>query len=1109
MCKSCGNPSHISDDDYVHLHVHSGYSLLDGHADFDVMMKHIKDIGQSAISLTDHGSMYGVMDFIKAANKYSIKPIIGMEGYLALASAQRQDKELDRKSYHLLMLAQNYTGYQNLMKLTTKAWNEGFYHRPRNDKEQLLTHSDGLIVSSGCLGAELPSMILRGATDQELSNTLNWWKEAFPNRFYLELQRRLTSVDQHQVNKKMVELSKIHNVPLIATTDAHYVMQGDAGIHDLKLCIQTGAYQSDEKRMKFDEDTYYLTETALMTEYFKEVPSAIINTRMIADMCNVEMPHEGYHLPIYPVPNGYNAETFLRMLCNIGVSWRYGSQANEEEVQKRLNYELDIINRMNFNAYFLLVWDLCEYARDADIWWNVRGSGAGSLVAYALGITGIDPLAHGLYFERFLNPDRISMPDIDLDFPDNRRDELVKYLVLKYGDDRVAGIITFGTMGARAAVKDVGRALHANKGIVDRFAALMPKNATIAEALQEDRIIEYMKQHPELYDVVNNASEIEGSPRHTSVHAAGFVVTPKAMDEYIPMTKLTKGQFVSAGLKLVTQFPMAWIDEMRLLKIDLLGLSTLSAMSEACRVIAERHGEELNIDNIPYKHTGDKDADARLDEAFALLGRGETAGVFQVENSGLTQMMRLLKPKLFDHIVAMISLYRPGPMGVDAHNTYVRRLHGEEETSYLHEKLEPILSETYGLIVYQEQIMRIASELFGYTPGEADQIRKAVSKKKLADMEKHEQTFLKNGPLNGIPEETARLIWAEIAYFANYGFNKAHASDYAKICMQTAFLKAQYPVEYMYALMTSYSDKPDKLAKLSASCQEMGLVVLSPSVNESHDNFTIISTVDSGGNKVEGVQFGFTQVKGCGSSQSAIILEARNEKIFNSFADFMERVNIRSINRNSMEAWIKVGVFDVFGDRDELLNALDKIRDYSASTWKSIGHVKQTGQMSLFGEESVQPILLSQFVDKRVERSTDRERLEWEKELLGMYITARPTDRYRQQFARRGAFEIAEIIGEEQGYSEYEGTKVTIAGEIKKLRVVTDRKGRKMAFLSVEDFHSSQKTIDITVFSSLYEKLDKLVTENSIILTSGKVDSSRGSINILADNIILADDLEN
>lgn len=1101
MCQKC---------DFVHLHVHTAYSLLDGAAQIDDLVQHVADIGQSAVAITDHAAMFGVVDFAQAAKNIGIKPIFGQEAYLAEDSLHRRDKVEDRKAYHLLLLAETNVGYKNLMKISSVAQTDGFYYRPRADWSLLEQYGEGIIATSGCLAAEVPHFILAG-NDGEAIRRIKRYQDVFSDRFYLEVQYRLKSVDQHRVNQWMLDYGKKHRIPVVATTDAHYVRQSDANKHDTLLCIQTGSQKYQEKRMRFDEDTYYITSAQVMSEYFSGYPEVLLNTVAVAERSNVNITQGEYHLPVYPVPDNHTAQSFLRELCENGLSWRYGDKASSQTVRERLEYELDVIHRMQFDIYFLVVWDICEFSRHVNIWWNVRGSGAGSIVAYVLGITSIDPLEHGLFFERFLNPGRISMPDIDMDFEDARRNEIINYIVWKYGDDKVAGIITFGTMSGKSAVRDVGRAMGVDQGLVDRLASRI-----VSHQGKSDPLPTYMTDDAELqslyannYDaktVWDEAVALQGYPRHASTHAAGFVITDKPIVEYVPLHRLTGTAFGDTPLRAVTQFPMETCEAMGLLKIDLLGLSTLTIMKRACEYIQARHGDEWLIENIPFRHTGDERLDGMLDDAFALIGRGDTAGIFQIEGPGLTGLMRYMRPKAFDNIVAAISLFRPGPMGVDAHNRYVRRLHDDEAVEYLHPKLEDVLGETYGLLVYQEQIIQIAAEMFDYEPGDADQIRKAVGKKKVDELAKHQQRFIEAGRKNGFDDSVAEEIWAMINYFAHYGFNKSHASDYAKICVQTAFLKAHYLIEYMAALLETYTGKPDKLGHYLDECRRLGIKVLPPDINYSDETFTIERCADGS----DAIRCGLSAIKYVGIEPTRMIIAARSGKPFADLGDLITRLDINKVNKRALESLMWTGAFSHFGGRFDLIRSLENLRKTAKGIWKSKKQ-QDSGSISMFEAFGMlvetPTIRLSDYVKETGEgEPSSRDLLDIEKELLGFYITARPTDAYRHVFRKTLTSSIYETTQGED-VDDYVGSHVNFGGEIVSMYTQLDRNSNEMAFLNIQDWYDTAGIVRVVVFSSVW-KLDDVRSAcfpGALIVVNGRIDRGMGKVSLIANKIVSVD----
>ncbi len=940
-------------DGFVHLHVHTEFSLLDGMSRIPHLVARAKELGQPAVAITDHGVMYGVIDFYRAAKAAGLKPIIGMEGYLARRSMRDRDPQEDGKPYHLLLLARDLTGYLNLMKIATAAQLEGFYYKPRVDKDFLAQHAKGLIATSGCMAAEIPRLLQEGK-EREAVEVIHWYRDVFgPDNFFLELQSH--SIDWlDRINRTLIEFSRKYNIPLLATNDVHYVRPEDARYHDVLLCVQTSNTLDAADRMRMSDDSYYLKSRAEMAALFGEVPDALDNTLLVAEMCDLDLDtyYQGYHLPHFPVPEGYTAETYLRALCEEGLRKRYGERADDPEVRARLEHELTIIHQMGFDAYFLIVWDICQYAKKRGIWWNVRGSGAGSIVAYSLGITSVDPLRYNLIFERFLNPERISMPDIDLDFPDDRRDEMIQYAVDKYGQENVAQIITFGTMGARAVIRDVGRAMGLPLEEVDRIAKLVPfgPKVKLADALENVPELREMWHNPagdvgqRYRELLDYALHLEGLARHASTHAAGVVISDKPLVNYTPLHRPTREGAAGA----MTQFDMRVLESLGMLKVDFLGLATLTIMRRASELIKERHGVDWHLGNIPLDDP----------KTYELLSSGEVTGVFQVESEGMRRTLRDMQPSKFEHVIALISLYRPGPM--EYIPTYIARMHGKEKVTYKHPALEPILAETYGIIVYQEQIMQIATQLAGYRPGEADMIRKAVGKKLKDKLLAHRKKFVEGCVANDIPREVAESIFDDIEFFARYGFNKSHATDYAKVTVQTAFLKAHFPVEYMAALLEVELDKQDKVTNFITEARRMGIEVLPPDINKSQLAFTIEELPEDDPRREElqqktrfpfpvppgsAIRFGLAAIKNVGVGPVEVILKAREEGgPFTSLEDFCSRVDLRKVNKKVLECLIKVGAFDAFGNRQQLLDAIDAMIGYSAARHEA----KDAGQFTIF-----------------------------------------------------------------------------------------------------------------------------------------------------------------
>ena len=1119
--------------EFVHLHVHTEFSLLDGQSRIKTLMQRAQALDMPAVGISDHGVMFGVIDFYRAAKAANIKPVIGMEAYLSPRGRKDKDPNLDKRPFHMLLFAQNDVGYQNLMKLASIAQLEGYYYRPRIDWEVMSQYSEGIIATSGCLAAEIPRLVEDGK-DDEAKQKIGQYLDVFgEDNFYLELQPH--KIDQLNIlNEWLWEYRKSNHttVQLYASNDVHYVYKEDADVHDTLLCIQTGAHKAEENRMKMSPaDSYYMKSASEMREEFLKhgmpdemITEAFANSLKIADMTDVHLDDTEYHLPIFPVPPEFNDDSaaYLRYLCDMGLKWRYPGREDDPVLRERLDYELGIVGGMGFNTYFLIVWDLCEFARDVDIWWNVRGSGAGSLVAYCLGITNIDPIQNSLLFERFLNPGRVSMPDIDLDYPDDRRAEMIAYTADKYGKDKVAAIITFGTMGAKAAVKDVGRALDVDSTKVNYATSLIPQEA------RQKKIAEYIELNPELQDlydkdrdikrVMDAAIQLQGMTRHASTHAAGVIIGDRPLYEYAPLHRITGTDPSGGSLEAVTQFPMETAESIGLLKVDFLGLSTLTILRKACDLINKHHGTHYTMDNIPYRHDNTshdltEDEVRMLDETFEMMGHGETIGVFQVESGGMQSMLRGMRPQRFQHVVAGISLYRPGPM--DFIPAFNRRLHGEEEIPYKHPKLVPILEETYAIITYQEQIMQIAGQLFDYELGEADLMRKAVSKKKAEALREHKAIFIERGPKNGVPADVAEAIFDEIEFFANYGFNKSHASDYAVITVQTAFLKCHYPAEFMTALLTVQFDNAEKVATFLEECRRLEIPVLPPHVNYSAVDFDIEPTDDG----KRGIRFGMGAIKNASVGALQHIIDERHNGQFTTLVDFCHRVDLSQVGKRTVESLIKVGALGDWGERDDLHYALEQIVGFSADYHKA----QNAGQMSLFGEATgIEETLQIPEVPQK-KKVTRRDQLRWEKDLMGLYVSGRPVDRHIAKFRAMGNLNIIAHMKDPET-SPKQDEQVKIAGEVVGLKKLTTKKNDQMAIMSFEDWHETAGVIEVVLFPRTWEEARQYVSdykgeraeangeeitedtrfeleEGDILVVMGKFDNSRDNVQVICDKV--------
>jgi DNA polymerase-3 subunit alpha len=1045
-----------------------------------------------AVAITDHGTMHGVMDFFNSASEAGVKPIIGLEAYLAARGMGERDARLDKKSFHLLLLAENQTGYHNLLKIATAAQLEGFYYYPRIDREFLAAHSEGLICTSGCMSAEVPRAIAESNL-AEARRRLDWYYEVFgADRFFIELQHHDIK-ELSAINKTLLDLGGRYNARCLATNDVHYIHQEDARLQDILLAIQTGCVLKDPSRMRMTDNSYYLRAPDEMAALFAEIPDALTNTLLVAERCSVDLKAKGYHLPVFPVPAGHTAETYLRHLCEEGLRQRYGKRADDRQVRERLEYEIKVIHSMGFEAYFLIVWDLCRYAREQGIWYNARGSAAGSSVAYALHITSVEPLAHGLIFERFLNPGRISMPDIDLDFQDDLRYKMLDYCVTKYGNDKVAQIITFGTLGARAAIRDVGRVMDIPLGEVDRVAKTIPnipgKPITILQALEEVAELKeiYAQSRGEkeyLRELVDTAAKMEGVVRNVGTHAAGVVIADQAIIEYLPLHRPT-GNVGDTPIKTVTQFEMGVLEALGMLKVDFLGLITLTIMQRACQLIAQRHGLKLDLSSIPVDDPA----------TYELLRRGQTAGVFQVEGTGMKRYLMQMKPKTLANVIAMIALYRPGPL--EFIPSYIRRMHGEEPVGYRHPALEPIFNETYGIPVYQEQIMRAAVDLSGYSMSESDDLRKAIAKKQKEKLLKHREKFVGGAVERGMPRETAQAIFSDWEEFARYGFPKAHAADYGVISVQTAYLKTHYPVEYMTAVLSAYRHKVEEVAGYVEDCRALGLPILPPDINQSGLDFTI-EEVEAPNSQPHtpksqkpqsAIRFGLAAIKNVGEGAVQVILDARHRGgAFAALDDFCQRVDLRPVGKRTLECLIKVGALDRFGNRAEMLEGLDQIVNASAAHFRAL----EAGQMTLFGGAGAGGFA-GVALPKVKTQVSRREMLKWEKELIGLYVSDHPLQPVMAQLGNL-------VTHYSQRLTEAdEGKNVVMAGVVTSLRTHTTKKGDAMGFVSVEDV---QGALDLVIFPKTWREVSRWLAVEQIVVIYGKVDARGGGTpKILVDSL--------
>lgn len=1088
----------LKPSDFVHLHNHTHHSLLDGLTKIPDLIESVKELGMEAVAVTDHGTMSGAIEVYKVATEAGVKPIIGMEAYVATRSRFDRDPSKDKARYHLTILSMNNQGYQNLMKLSTAANLEGMYYKPRIDHEIIEKYNEGLIVLSGCAGGEVGESISSGNYG-EAKKIAEWYKSIFGDRYYLEMQDHGHKdhpshwEKQEKVNEGVQKLSKELNIPLVVSNDGHYLTKDDQEAHEILLCVGTGAYLSDTDRMSLvDFELHVADPNEVIKRWGDECPEAILNTKKIADRCNVELELGGILIPKFPTEKGETEKSLLDKLVFRGLAWRYGGvereQAKEltikeamkhipENVLERVNYELSVVDGMGFNGYFLIVQDFINWGKDKGIIFGPgRGSAAGSIISYALRITELDPLKYDLLFERFLNPDRISMPDVDIDIQDTRRDEVIAYCSEKYGAARVANIATFGKMAARAAVRDVARVLQVPYVEADRLSKMIPppqqgRHIPLAKSIHDDHDLKHeYETNPTAKQVFDFAVRLEGTIRSHGVHAAGVVIAPDDIVKFIPLEMAQKGV-------IATQYPMGPVEELGLLKMDFLGLSNLTTINNALRIIKKVNKVNIDINKLPLD---DK-------KTYELLQRGDTTGVFQLESAGMKRYLRELKPSVFDDIIAMVALYRPGPMQFI--DSFIKRKHGQERISYLHPKFENSLKETYGILVYQEQFMQISKEFAGFTGGQADTLRKAVGKKKIDLMRKVKDDFVKGAiEFSGADPKIAETFWEQLEEFANYCFNKSHAACYALIAYWTAYLKAHYPEAFMAALMTGDHDDIDRLAIEITECKHMGIKVLPPDVNQGFVEFAVVP------DKKE-IRFGMAAVKGVGTGAVEEILRAREEGKFKSVEDFAKRVSTSKFNRKGWESLIKSGGFDSLGDRSDLLFNLENIQAFASKLQKEA----LSGQTDLFGDlggsADIHPTVTLQPAPLK---HTDRERLTWERELMGLYISSHPLDNYDKYFEEQ-------TIPLSQVTPEVDGKKATIGGLITTVRTIVTKSGSKMAFVGLEDKMGEGEVI---VFPNLFEQVGAKLIQDAVIRATGKISARDRDGNLGSDAKMIADEIQ-
>lgn len=1090
----------LAASDYVHLHNHTQYSLLDGLTKIPAMIEQVRAMGMDAVAMTDHGTLSGAIEFYKAANAKGLKPIIGMEAYVAPRKHTDKDVAHDKQYYHLIILAMNTRGYQNLMQLSTIANLDGFYYKPRIDRHLLEKYNEGLIVLSGCISSELGDALRQGQYEQALK-TAEWYKKVFGDRYYIEIQDHGHPdhpshwSEQTTVNEQAFKISKELNIPPVITGDAHYLMKEDQEAHEILLCVQTGSFLSDEARMSLKEFELYVADPKdVIQRWGQDYPQAISNTKSIADRCKVNIDLDKILIPKFEVPKDENEKSYLEKLVFQGLVWRYKQlaiekaqkltvaeckQALDKHVLDRAEYELGIIDSMGFNGYFLIIADFINWGKNQGIVFGPgRGSAAGSIISYGLNITDLDPLEFDLLFERFLNPDRISMPDIDIDIQDTRRGEVIDYCVKKYGESRVANIVTFGRMAARNAVRDVARVLQVPYAESDRLAKMIPppvqgRHIPLAVSLKENAELKQEYNTNQIAkEVFDLAVKLEGTIRSHGVHAAGVVIAPDDIVKFVPLEMAQKGV-------VATQYSMGPIEELGLLKMDFLGLSNLTIIKNALRIIKKVHGQDIDIDNVQFDDL----------QTFELFQRGDTTGVFQFESAGMKRYLKKLKPTAFDDLIAMNALYRPGPMQwID---DFIQRKHGKRKIEYLHEKSENALKTTYGVLVYQEQVMQIAKDLCGFSGGQADTLRKGVAKKKPEVLAALKKEFIEGALANSdISKKKIEEFWVSLEAFAAYCFPKAHAACYATIAYWTAYLKANYPAAFMAALMTSDYDDTDRLSIEISECKNMGIEVLPPDVQESFGEFAVIA----GNSQKPQIRFGMNAVKNVGTAAVEEIIRARSiDGSFKNLEDFLGKTSVRIVNRKSLESLIKAGALDSLGDRSILLNNLDNMLAYASRIQKN----KESGQADLFGEMEMDHELMP-----KLTLSLDggevfgpRQHLYWERELLGIYLSSHPLNDFEAILAKQ-CTPIKDLN------SSFDNNPIKIGGSISDVREITTKNGQKMAFVKIADLSGE---IEIVLFPGSYQKTVDIWQRDNVILISGKVSTKGrggqdGEVKILVDD---------
>lgn len=1042
---------------FTHLHTHSHYSLLDGLAKIDDLVARAKELGMDSLAITDHGNLYGAVEFYKAAKKAGIKPILGMEAYI-MPDAQGDTE----KYYHMVILCKNQTGWKNLLKLVTHAHLEGFYYKPRINKQFLRQHSEGLIALSACISGEVNRNLLNGRVADAERIALDYQSIFGKGNFYLEIGHHPGIKENEKIRQSIIGLSRKTGIPLCATQDIHYLKKEDSEYHEILLAVQTGNKLDDPDRLSLKEDNFSMRSPEEMAEVFQELPEALANTQVIADQCGFDLELNKIHLPKFPLPEGETNSGYMRKLIDQKTGKRYPELT--QQVKDRIEYEFGVIEKMGFADYFLIVQDFVNWAKERGVVVGPgRGSAAGSIISYILGITNIDPLKYDLLFERFLNPDRIQMPDIDIDIADHRRDEVMGYLTEKYGADRVAHIITFGTMAARAAVRDVGRAMGISYGFCDTLAKLIPFNQDLEEAMKIPELSGLYNTNPDAKRILDAAKKLEGVARHASVHACGTVISEKPLTEYLPLQKAPQDPTT-----VITQFEMHAVEDLGLLKMDLLGLKNLTIIEDTLRLVSETRGKKVDIDLIPLDNK----------ETFKLLQEGNTTGVFQLESSGMRRYLKELKPTELEDIIAMVSLYRPGPM--DLIPEYIRRKHGLEKVTYLHPRLEPILKPTWGVGIYQEQMMRIARDLAGFTLAEADTLRKAIGKK-IKSLLDEQQTRLIQGMLkSGISPAIANAIWDLFPPFARYGFNRSHAACYAMIAYQTAYLKAHYPVEFMASLLNADSGDIDRISFLVSEVEKMNMKVLPPDINKSSAAFTPDE---------QNIRFGLAAIKNVGTTiVDAIIAERQKTGSFKNLADLLNRVSHKDLNKKSLESMTKGGALDSLGfERNLILHNIEDIIKFN----QALKRARDTSQMGLFAATYSNNSLKI----KHAPAASSEEKLGWEKELLGLYISDHPLNLHKAKLEKAKAKPIKEVLASTSAFHKH-----NIGGLITRVNRIITKTGKPMLFAKIADFNDS---MEVVVFPETLEKTSAVWVEGKPVLIAGKISLRNGEVSLICEKAVL------